>query len=110
MNFIIRLQLIIMILLGISVNTFAQNVEQIYMKSGSVVEGYIAEQKPGKHITFQTTKATIVVNSDSLQNRIIERVPLETLSKEWREWAEQNNKYIENDGKKQLELTILTAA
>lgn len=90
-----------------NMNTYAQNIEQIYMKSGSVVEGYIAEQKPGKHITFQTTKATIVVNSDSLQNRIIERIPLETLSKEWREWAEQNNRYIENDGKKQLELTTL---
>ena len=77
------------------------------MKSGSVVEGYIAEQKPGKHITFQTTKATIVVNSDSLQNRIIERVPLESLSNEWKDWAEQNNKYIENEGRKQLELTTL---
>lgn len=54
----------------------AQNVEQIHMKSGSVVEGYIAEQKPGKHITIQTTKATIVVNSDSLQNRVIEKFPL----------------------------------
>ena len=85
----------------------AQNVEQMHMKSGSVVEGYIAEQKPGKHITFQTTKATIVVNSDSLLNRIIERVPLESLSKEWKEWAEQNNKYIENDGRQQLELTTL---
>ena len=90
-----------------NIKTSAQNVEQIYMKSGSVVEGYIAEQKPGKHITFQTSKATIVVNSDSLQNRIIERVPLESLSKEWKEWAEQNNKYIENEGRKQLELTTL---
>lgn len=107
MNFRIRLQLVIIILFGISVNTFAQNIEQIYMKSGSVVEGYIAEQKPGKHITCQTTRATIVVNSDSLQNRTIDRVPIETLSKEWRDWVEQNNKYIENDGKKQLELTTL---
>ena len=90
--------------LGTSV---AQNVEQIHMKSGSVVEGYIAEQKPGKHITIQTTKATIVVNSDSLQNWITERVPLESLSKEWKDWAEQNNKYIENEGRKQLELTTL---
>lgn len=95
-------------MLSANVNTFAQNIEQIYMKSGSVVEGYIAEQKPGKHITFQTTKATIVVNSDSLQNQIIERIPLESLSKEWKEWTEQNNKYIiGNDGKKQLELTTL---
>ena len=85
----------------------AQNVEQIHMKSGSVVEGYIAEQKPGKHITIQTTRATIVVNSDSLQNRVIERIPLESLSKEWREWAEINKKYVDNNGVKQLELSTL---
>lgn len=90
-----------------NIKTSAQNVEQIYMKSGSVVEGYIAEQKPGKHITIQTTKATIVVNSDSLQYWIIEKVPLESLSQEWKDWAEQNNKYIENEGRKQLELTTL---
>lgn len=85
----------------------AQNVEQIHMKSGSVIEGYIAEQKPGKHITIQTTKATIVVNSDSLQNRVIERIPLESLSNEWREWAETNNKYVDNNGVKLLELSTL---
>ena len=88
-------------------SSLAQNVEQIHMKSGSVVEGYIAEQKPGKHITIQTTKATIVVNSDSLQNRVIERIPLESLSNEWREWAETNNKYEDNNGVKQLELSTL---
>lgn len=85
----------------------AQNVEQIHMKSGSVVEGYIAEQKPGKHITIQTIKATIVVNSDSLQNKIVEKIPLDSLSNEWREWAETNNKYIDNNGVKQLELSTL---
>lgn len=89
------------------VTLMAQNVEQIHMKSGSVVEGYIAEQKPGKRITIQTTKATIVVNSDSLQNRVIERIPLESLSNEWREWAETNNKYEDNNGVKQLELSTL---
>ena len=88
-------------------SSLAQNVEQIHMKSGSVVEGYIAEQKPGKHITIQSTKATIVVNSDSLQNRVIERIPLESLSNEWREWAETNNKYVDNNGVKQLELSTL---
>lgn len=88
-------------------SSFAQNIEQIHMKSGSVVEGYIAEQTPGKYITIQTTKATIIVNSDSLQNRIIEKVPLESLSDEWREWAETNNKFVENNGVKQLELSTL---
>lgn len=101
------------IILGVVLGTvpvgtsFAQNIEQIYMKSGSVVEGYIAEQKPGKYITVQATKATIVVNSDSLRNRIVERLPLESLSEVWREWALANNKYVEDNGVKQLELSTL---
>ena len=97
-----------LIMFCVSANAFAQNIEQIYMKSGSVIEGYIAEQKPGKHITFQTAKATIVVNSDSLQSRIItEKIPFEALSAEWQAWAEQNKKYIEDDGQKLLELATL---
>lgn len=107
MNFRNKLHFIVTIIICASANVYAQNVEQIQMKSGSVVEGYIAEQKPGKHITIQTTKATIVVSSDSLQNRVIERLPLESLSAEWREWAETNNKYVENKGVKQLELSTL---
>lgn len=102
-----KFKYILPLLFFYAASSFAQNVEQIHMKSGSVVEGYIAEQKPGKHITIQTTKATIVVSSDSLQNRVIERVPLESLSAEWREWAETNNKYVENKGVKQLELSTL---
>lgn len=88
-------------------SSLAQNVEQIYMKSGSVVEGYIAEQKPGKHITIQTTKATIVANSDSLLNRVVEKISLESLSNEWKEWAEENNKYVDNNGVRQIELSTL---
>lgn len=85
----------------------AQNIEQIYMKSGSVVEGYIAEQKPGKHVTIKTTKATIMVDCDSLRNTIIDRVPVETLSKEWRQWAEENHKIIVDDSTEFLALATL---
>lgn len=99
--------LIALVIFCANIKTSAQNVEQIYMKSGSVVEGYIAKQNPGKFIVIQTTKATIVVNSDSLQNRITERISAESLPTEWKIWAEENNKYIDNDGVKQLELTTL---
>lgn len=77
------------------------------MKSGSVVEGYIAEQNPGKHLIIQATKATIVANSDSLKDKITERILAENLPPEWKEWAEENNKYIDNTGVKQLELVTL---
>lgn len=90
-----------------NVTVSAQNVEQIYMKSGSVVEGYIAEQKPGSFISVQSTKATIVVNSDSLQNKIIERIPIDSLSNEWKQWATEHSKWIVREGKRYLELHTL---
>lgn len=104
MKLILKPHYILALIFCVSENSSAQNIEQLYMKSGSVVEGYIAEQKPGSYITVQSTKATIVVNSDSLQNKKIERVPIDSLSKEWKQWATENSKWIVKDGKRYLEL------
>lgn len=87
--------------------TIAQNVEQIFMKSGSVVEGYISEQNPGKFITINTQKAVIVANSDSVVSQKTETVPFESLSEEWKTWAQANKRIIESNGQKQLELSQL---
>lgn len=45
-----------------------------------------------------------MVNSDSLQNKIIERVPIDSLPNEWKQWATENSKWIVKDGKRYLEL------
>lgn len=96
------------LVLGTSIETsVAQNVEQIFMKSGSVVEGYISEQNPGKFITINTQKAVIVANSDSVVSQKTETVPFESLSEEWKTWAQANKKIIESNGQKQLELSQL---
>ena len=97
--------------LGLVISSYgqsiAQNVDQIYMKSGSVVEGYISEQKPGKYLAVKTTRATIVVSSDSLKSRVSEKIHLQTLPMEWQTWAEENNKWIDDNGNKLLELSTL---
>lgn len=87
--------------------TMAQTVDQIYMKSGSVVEGYISEQKPGKYIAVKTNKATIVVGADSLKSRVVEKINLESLSTEWQQWAEENGKSMVENGIKVIELATL---
>ena len=106
-NKLFYLILVALEIFSANITVSAQNIEQIYMKSGSVVEGYIAEQNPGKHLITQATKATIVANSDSLKDKITERILAENLPPEWKEWAEENNKYIDNAGVKQLELVTL---
>ena len=106
-NKLFYLILVALEIFSANITVSAQNIEQIYMKSGSVVEGYIAEQNPGKHLIIQATKATIVANSDSLKDKITERILAENLPPEWKEWAEENNKYIDNAGVKQLELVTV---
>ena len=106
-NKLFYLILVALEIFSANITVSAQNIEQIYMKSGSVAEGYIAEQNPGKHLIIQATKATIVANSDSLKDKITERILAENLPPEWKEWAEENNKYIDNAGVKQLELVTL---
>ena len=106
-NKLFYLILVALEIFSANITVSAQNIEQIYMKSGSVVEGYIAEQNPGKHLIIQATKATMVANSDSLKDKITERILAENLPPEWKEWAEENNKYIDNAGVKQLELVTL---
>lgn len=72
--------------------TYAQSIEQVYMSNGSVVEGYICEQIPGKSITIQSVKATIVVGVDSLQSTTERQVNINSLSSSWQDWAEDQLK------------------
>ena len=46
-NKLFYLILVALEIFSANITVSAQNIEQIYMKSGSVVEGYIAEQNPG---------------------------------------------------------------
>lgn len=62
------------------------------MKNGSVVEGYICEQIPGKSITIQSAAATIVVGADSLQSTTERLVNINSLSSLWQDWTEDQLK------------------
>lgn len=67
----------------------AQNYEQVYMKNGSVIEGYICEQIPGRTISLSSVKATVVVNSDSLQSSSVRQVNIKELSLTWQSWIKE---------------------
>lgn len=69
-----------------------QNIERVHMKNGSVVEGYISEQVPGKFITIQSVKATIIVSVDSLQSTTEREVNANSLSPLWQDWTEDQLK------------------
>lgn len=54
--------------LVLSSGLFAQNLEQVYTSDGSVYEGYICEQVPGKSISVFAEKADIVLATKEIKN------------------------------------------
>lgn len=88
---------------SISNKIAAQNYEQVYMKNGSVIEGYICEQVPGKAISLSSVKATVVVNSDSLQSCSARQVNINELSSVWQSWVKEQP----NINKEAIKLTTL---
>lgn len=45
---------------------YARNVEQVHMKDGSVFEGYVSKQIPGKTIMVHTVKSTRCINDSEI--------------------------------------------
>ena len=87
-------------------NLFGQNVEQVHMENGSIIKGCIVEQIPGEYITLQAEEATVVVNSDSLQDKISEKIPLDSLPQKWKEWTKRNEEYIAVNGESLILTTL----
>lgn len=70
---------------------YSQNIEQVHLKDGSVIEGFIFEQIPGKSVTVQGCKATITVGADSLISSSESIIPVGSLSTEWKSWLMEQN-------------------
>lgn len=70
-----------------NIECVAQSFEQIHLNDGSVLEGYICEQVPGKSVSVQASKATLVANSDSLLSSSEKQIPVTDLPSEWKKWV-----------------------
>lgn len=89
---------------------FSQN-QTITLKDGTVYEGYISRQNyttGNGEIAYSRMTKTIPV--EDVQGRRTEKRALAGLSREWQDWAAENNK-IETVGKdKYLSLTTMTVS
>lgn len=70
---------------------FAQNTEKVYLINGSVLEGYLAEQRPGVSFTVHSVKAEVFAREDTLVNVEQQQIDLSALPQQWVEWASANN-------------------
>ncbi len=70
-----------------STTVLAQNVEKVTLKNGSILEGYLSEQIPGKSFTVQSTNAVVFASEDSLLNVTQQQIELSKLPQSWTDWA-----------------------
>ncbi len=85
----------------------AQRIEQVYLNTGSVVEGYISTQQPGVNFTMQSVEATLQMGSDSLIQSYTTKLSPSELSGEWKQWAESTGAYQSSGNGSYLELSNL---
>ena len=63
-----RCLVIVLALVGVVCSLSAQNIDRIFAKNGSVYEGYISTQIPGKSIVVSAQSATLVVDAAVITN------------------------------------------
>lgn len=71
--------------------------ECIYLKDGSLIHGFIAEQIPGKNIKIAADSAVIYKSGKGLI--VTERAfAYDSLPDVWKKWSRDNNSIIEKNG------------
>lgn len=78
-------------------------VQKVYLKNGSVLNGYIQQQDKNDNITFRTESATICISGKDATTT--ERTyKIGELDKNWIEWAEENDAFIGSGDSRTLTL------
>ena len=62
----------------------AQNTDYIFVKDGSVYEGFISMQEPGTAISVTAQSATLIVNSENISNLEMATKPVAKLPEQMR--------------------------
>lgn len=74
---------------------YAYPVEKVILQDGSILEGYMSIQRPGKDIVFVAQKATIYVPTDKVASIVNHEFEINKLSNSWKEWLKNNPNAIE---------------
>lgn len=78
-------------------------IQKVYLKNGTILNGYIQQQDKNDNITFRSESAIVCVNGRN--STTIERVyKISELDKKWIEWAEKNDAFLGTGNTRTLSL------
>lgn len=72
--------------------------QKLHLKDGSILEGYVSVQRPGKDLVFSTVRAVVVIDSKKVKSITNEDIIETKLEKAWVDWANEHDawKYMGN--------------
>ena len=85
-----RYLVIALALVGVVCSLSAQNIDRIFAKDGSVYEGYISTQVPGKSIVVTAQSATLVVDAAVITDLKYQVKEISSLSTNMVAWLSKN--------------------
>lgn len=77
-------------------------VQKVYLKEGSVLNGYIQRQEGDGKLTIHTDYATICINNGKATVAGEQAYGVNALSQAWKDWAEKNDEFQGEKGNRSL--------
>ncbi len=92
MNYIIKFRkyIIMGLLLILNGISFAGSHSTVILKNGSVINGDIIVQRPGKDLTIESEKAILIIKPEDIVSNRDRTVKYDDLSREWKRWVLEN--------------------
>ncbi len=81
----------VMVSCAVVCSAAAQNIDKVFVKDGSVYEGYISSQTPGCRISVKTECATLFVNSKDVTELVYTTCDVKDLPERLGDWAKKNH-------------------
>lgn len=97
--------IIVLTFLAIAQTVNAVVVQKVYLKNGSVLNGYVQQQDGKGNLIIKTDNATICLTNKNVSVPADSYVNLSDLSQEWKDWAEKNDAYTGAGDSRQLMLS-----
>lgn len=88
---------------------FAKIYDKLILKDGSIVEGYILSQRPGKTVSFHSEKTLFCIPMKAVADVVNHELEIKCLPQEWQDWVKDNPAAVkEKKGKRYLLLSDIS--
>jgi small nuclear ribonucleoprotein (snRNP)-like protein len=88
----------------------AQSNLKVVLNDGSELVGYISRQRPGEDFTFTSSKAVLTVPAQDVKSVVDIDVKYDSLSDEWKAWADENDAVVGVGDNRILSLSDIVTA